>query len=439
MSSQSATVSHDPSQGYGRSTATPGTTHASRLSRVAPLDGLRAIAILIVVAHHVGGSAGPLNSIALRLWTVIVNAGWTGVQLFFVLSGFLITRILLNSKGADGWIKNFYARRVLRIFPLYYALVAMVYVVAPRVSLLSRIADHGTIPSLWYWAYLSNWVSPFGRIPVALLHAWSLAVEEQFYMLWPLVIAVVSERTLAKVCLLMVAGAYAVRIGLHFVFPRELAAGAAYELTIARFDTITMGALVAIVVRNAKAVAWLAKRIVPAIAVVVVALMIDTIIWRSLWSHGNVAELITQPLTAVLSALMVFACVSRSSQPTGERIRAAGARWLSAGWLRAVARYSYGIYIVHVPMHVLLRPMFAPYMDGGSATRRLAMTSGYTACVFGTSMLFAVVSWHVIEQPFLSLKRFFPMPSAGDAVHPGDARVLSDRRLTPRPDLSLGA
>jgi peptidoglycan/LPS O-acetylase OafA/YrhL len=86
--------------------------------RIDALDGIRALAIILVMIHNVGSVAGPSSGTALKLWGLLSNAGWIGVQLFFALSGFLITRILLRSAGTPGWMKSFYARRALRIVPL---------------------------------------------------------------------------------------------------------------------------------------------------------------------------------------------------------------------------------------------------------------------------------------------------------------------------------
>src|SRR5262249_15937795 len=143
------------------------------------LDGLRGIAILLVLMLH--------QTEALRDtgWRTFWSFGWAGVDLFYVLSGFLITGILLDARAQEGFFRRFYWRRVLRILPLYYLWLLFFTVVLPLsgaslAPLLS--ARHG---QLWWWVHLSNWHFAFGHeVPTGISIAWSLSIEEQFYLLW---------------------------------------------------------------------------------------------------------------------------------------------------------------------------------------------------------------------------------------------------------------
>src|SRR5260221_2298951 len=145
--------------------------------RLPTLDGLRAIAILLVVPHN-------LNLIATFGGTQPVVAalhrGWIGVQLFFVLSGFLITRILLDARDAPDYYRSFFVRRALRIFPLYYAVLLVLFVLLPVLGLVPLDSD--PMGELSYWAYSSNWYGPFRHGPEAVSHFWSLPTEEKFYL-----------------------------------------------------------------------------------------------------------------------------------------------------------------------------------------------------------------------------------------------------------------
>src|SRR5262249_31198346 len=121
---------------------------------VPALDGVRGLAILLVIIHNAGGPVGPSEGVVMKLFDVVTNVGWVGVQLFFVLSGFLITGILLDTRGkARAW-SAFYMRRVLRIFPLYYAALIVAFVGAKLV--LGRPAT-AEAHALWYFLYVSNW------------------------------------------------------------------------------------------------------------------------------------------------------------------------------------------------------------------------------------------------------------------------------------------
>src|SRR5579863_9160491 len=206
-------------------------------------DGLRGIAIVLVLLRHLGEDLP-----ARRLGGVVdaaLNAGWLGVDVFFVLSGFLITGILLDARGdeaqpSEGYFLRFYARRALRIFPLYYLFLAVtIFIARPPMP-------HGT---WWYWSYTSNVLIARHGWPEGLWetgHLWSLAVEEQFYLVWPAIIAWTPRRRLPVLCVAIIVGAIAVRIALI----HQGAALGAYVLTPARADTLAVGAALAIALRS---------------------------------------------------------------------------------------------------------------------------------------------------------------------------------------------
>src|SRR5262249_2846553 len=136
-----------------------------------------------VVLFHFSGIFRLRESTAVG---TILARGWMGVDLFFVLSGFLITGILLDSRGADGYFSSFYARRFLRIFPLYYGFLALWFLVLAYVFGSAYSDLFARERQVWFWSYTANWGRPdeLG----ALGHFWSLAIEEQFYLVWPLVV-----------------------------------------------------------------------------------------------------------------------------------------------------------------------------------------------------------------------------------------------------------
>ncbi|MGB3153347.1 MAG: acyltransferase, partial [Chitinophagaceae bacterium] len=142
------------------------------------LDGMRGIAILFVIFHH------NFEFISYSFF------GWLGVDLFFVLSGFLITDILLNTLNQQNFLRNFYIRRVLRIFPLFYLAILVFLYLLPNILTTSPDVSYYTKNQFWLWTYLQNWLfifkEPYGD--KILLHTWSLAVEEQFYIIWPVTI-----------------------------------------------------------------------------------------------------------------------------------------------------------------------------------------------------------------------------------------------------------
>src|SRR4051812_37533430 len=117
------------------------------------LDTLRGVAIALVLFHNLSIFV-PSGSAVDKLWNAFVESGWVGVQLFFVLSGFLITGILLDDRDKPRAIRVFYIRRFLRIFPLYYALLVVYFLILPPLipALQKPLSE-----TIWYWLYLSNW------------------------------------------------------------------------------------------------------------------------------------------------------------------------------------------------------------------------------------------------------------------------------------------
>jgi peptidoglycan/LPS O-acetylase OafA/YrhL len=166
------------------------------------LDGVRGLAILLVLLFH---GAYPYHLIAPDHPFALFDFGWMGVDVFFVLSGFLITGILLEAKRRPRYFVHFYGRRTLRIFPLYYLVLGVVFIVMPLlVSDLELGAPESNQVYLWtytsnlYTAYMGQWMFHSGTVD--LNHTWSLAIEEQFYLLWPLLVRWTSRRSLIWIC-----------------------------------------------------------------------------------------------------------------------------------------------------------------------------------------------------------------------------------------------
>src|SRR4029450_1185274 len=181
------------------------TVHSA--GHVPVLDGLRGIAILMVLGHHysiVWSRTIPLES-GIRS---VLEFGWCGVDLFFALSGFLITGILIDAKGQESYFPRFYWRRLVRIFPLYYVFLAAVFVLLPFFPGIG--VTTAQVAPWWYLTYLQNWKPNRGASDPFLGHTWSLAVEEQFYGVWPLIVRFSSTKVLTWVCVAGALAAFAV-------------------------------------------------------------------------------------------------------------------------------------------------------------------------------------------------------------------------------------
>jgi peptidoglycan/LPS O-acetylase OafA/YrhL len=248
------------------------------------LDGLRGLAIVLVLFCHYSQILPVHGALGASL-EVAAFQGWIGVNLFFVLSGFLITGILFDAKGQNHYFRNFYARRTLRIFPLYYGILAVELAILLIIRLHSHAAwEHLHNPQkLWHsmpWllTYTTNIGMAFWHVDTVIQgHFWSLAVEEQFYLVWPLMVFLLPWRKLIHACVALITTALILR----FVFTAAgLGEFAAYSFTVCNFDALGLGGLIAILYRNRGTSQWLEK-------------------------HAKAVLLIAGPLTAAAFILLI--------------------------------------------------------------------------------------------------------------------------------------
>ena len=374
---------------------------------VAALDGLRALAVIAVVAFHTRPHA-PADVLE-RALDGVTCAGWIGVDLFFVLSGFLITGILLDARDKPRYFRNFYVRRTLRIFPIYYALLAIVVGVLPH---LLRTDDPGVQRILgdqaWLWCYGTNLdVARHGGLIwhagwLDLTHLWSLAVEEQFYLVWPLLVYLAPRRVLVAVSTAIVIGAPILRIVL-------LHAGASpdvvYELTLTRLDPLAVGALLAVLVRVRPEAAPRVARTLAAIGGAALA-GIAVVVHHFELDDPLVQQLGFSALAACFGGVVLAATLSGRT-----------ARALARPALVTIGRYSYAIYLFHGALLPLYRWLYA---RAGVPSGVLAEV-GFMAFVLAASTALAALSYHAFERHFLALKdRLAPASATSPVVSCSD-------------------
>lgn len=370
--------------------------------RIPQLDAVRGLAILLVLLFHFSsyGHGLPAATIVVdRMFEVLTRACWVGVDLFFVLSGFLITGILYDSKRSPHYFRNFYARRVLRIFPLYYGTLVVFLIVLPRLLPSSETIGALQGDAVWYWTYLSNvriakdgwqWFDSLG-------HFWSLAVEEQFYLVWPIVILFFGRSNLIRICVWCIGGALVARVALNLAGYQT----AAYVLTPARMDALALGALLALTARGPVGLTHIARWAQP-VAGLLGLLLCAMVVWRrGLVPHDPVISIVGHTLLACFFALvLVCALTSTRRQFLG--------RLFSSSSLRFLGQYSYALYVFHHPI-LFLRPGllpldWVPTVLGSLLLKKLVFISVATA----VSIVLALISWHLYEKQFFKLKRFFP-------------------------------
>jgi len=366
------------------------------------LDGVRGMAILLVLVFHAFLLGGFRPAVALdRIVTALSEPGWSGVDLFFVLSGFLITGILYDTKGRDGYFRNFYARRILRIFPLYYGFLGFVFIALPRLTPFG--GHHASLlhDQIWYWTYLLNvLIALRGWPPVAdLNHFWSLAVEEQFYLVWPWVVFMLGRRALLVACLGIATGSLAVRAALWAAAPPHLVQMASV-LMPARMDALAAGALLALLAREPEGLARLTKWAPPS-ATAAAGLLGMLFYWRHRLIPTDAAvQIVGFTLLAIFYGGVLAIAV------TSARDTIAGRLFAHPG-LRLLGRYSYGLYVFHLPIIWVTRNIVNATSVPALAGSELPGQVLFTAVVAAASLGAAVLSWHLYESHFLKLKVLF--------------------------------
>jgi peptidoglycan/LPS O-acetylase OafA/YrhL len=356
----------------------------------AALDGLRGVAVLSVMLYHFSGGYKGTNPI-LRLWGLIADAGWMGVDLFFVLSGFLITGILYDTARAEHKVKNFYARRALRIFPLFYAVLFGLLLLTPALHF------HWRPEHLFYFFYLSNVAvlfAPDFQLPshwINLGHLWSLAVEEQFYLLWPFVVWRIRQRNRLLWIILAVLIAGPLLRGL--LLAEGMNALAMSRLLLTRADSLLFGGGVALLARGPSA-----DRI-PAKGILLISASLLAILLCL--AHGPDA---TSPWVSTIGYSAIAAC-SASFIYLAQQ----GSNWVSTlfdqPFLQFFGRYSYGLYLFHGLYFVYLRHLsgtVAHRVHSGLLAQLLIVAFGFIL-----SIALSVLSYHFFEAPILKLKRGF--------------------------------
>jgi peptidoglycan/LPS O-acetylase OafA/YrhL len=348
-------------------------------SHIAELDGIRGVAALMVMVFHFLQFDIISGGRVLVLAKKLAPLGQTGVSLFFVLSGFLISRILFAAKNRDNYFQGFYLRRALRIWPLYYLFLVLYYFV------LSPLDDGKfySFQNQWpFWIYLQNIVPLFGFQPAGPGHFWSLAIEEQFYLVWPLIVFSCSSRQLYRVIFGSLILALAMRVILLRLGQDP------FYFTLTRMDDLAMGAFLALEERRI-----VADQRQDRIYLVVLAL--GAVILAPTWliSTGSALPLVQLIKTPAVSLVYV---ASMALLIGGRSLRVL-ARLLTQRPLRFVGMIGYGTYVYH-PF------LFSFY----KAHCRIGIAWIDVIGSFFLVLLIATISYYSFESPILRFKRHFP-------------------------------
>jgi peptidoglycan/LPS O-acetylase OafA/YrhL len=385
---------------FGNSAAMKGTRNLEQTSSTAKnymsqLDSLRFLAVLGVMVEHNWDSR------------LLGDLGWAhkGVLLFFVLSGFLITGILLNcrqivdhsSQSPMYFVRQFYARRFLRIFPIYYLVI---------VILIWR--DIPPAREIWLWmvTYTTNiyitvhntWIGSMG-------HFWTLAVEEQFYLVWPLVVLLAPRRWLLLTILLILPLSSAYRCYAYFPFNIDEMDWTGGTFTVASLDSLGIGAILSLLWHSEIPKATLQRYLTKAVLPTALTLYIICMVLY----HYRIKPGICLSVGDLLAALILAWLVSSA----GMGFKGITGAILDIPALRYLGKISYGIYVYHFFVPLLLIRIFqylgVPLQVPGSLN--FLLSSALTIAL-------ASLSWHLIELPIINLKRYFEYEPSSSSVHP---------------------
>lgn len=366
---------------------------------IAALDGLRGVAILLVLMLHLlWANNHPDGGRIVQFFASFISCGSLGVDLFFALSGFLITGILYDTRLSTHFFRNFYARRTLRVFPLYYGFIALLVILSYAlgshwhrgiIGLLTYgiIVPHAIIWDAW-WINLS--------------HFWSLAIEEQFYLCWPVfVYALRTKRRILSVAVLLALASFGLRCFINLSGAAHHDAYLAYSWTPARLDGLLFGSALALVTRSSRRDSVL--RLSP---IVLCGGICALAAYGFL--HGGLHEVgdpWMQTFGILIASLTSCAAIASSLRP-GSLV----ARSMQASWLRFFGRYSYGLYVMHYTIATALLPA-RPAIAAATHSKLMGVL-GAAALSLGASILAAMLSYRFFEQPILTLKRHFQDDSA---------------------------
>lgn len=342
--------------------------------KIPELDGIRGLAIALVIGYHCFKLA----------------IGWVGVDLFFVLSGFLITGILLDTKDNQHYYKNFWARRVLRIFPLYYAV--LILILLPAILFKINTIDE---PSITYWFYAQNWKFTFdGNFHAGkgtLNHFWSLAIEEQFYLIFPIIIKLFKPKALFATIISFIAIAIVLRF---YLFYNDNIGY--YLFTFSRIDSLLIGAALAYLIRNNKELIIKYIHFVFIFSLSIIILIMYNGSWQDSYKHFGTFG---YTIVALFFATLIIYSISTFKHNPLKKI-------FNNNILKYLGKIAYGLYVFHFIFYVLFKPALEKLFFDLTESEIISKMIG-SIVVLILTLITSYISYHFFEKRFLKMKKKF--------------------------------
>ncbi|MBS1840023.1 MAG: acyltransferase [Acidobacteria bacterium] len=370
---------------------------AQPTSRIPELDGIRGLAILSVLCYHYISMQGvtTAGSLVDRLQRLVILGG-TGVDLFFVLSGFLIGGILLDVRDSPRYFRTFYARRFFRIIPIYFAWIS-VYILVARFGgkYLLALSHSGNAPPLNYFVYnhylfLQNfYLDKFHNLAGAWFdHTWSLAVEEQFYLVIPLLVYFLPRKAYKIFLFCVILLSPFLRIVLYKT--GILNAGLIGQLTFTRADVLAVGALAALYWREERARTWLQNNSRSIYSALFILFLGFAAFWK--WSPYQRAFAMEAAGYSVIAFFYVALLLAALCIPGGPI--SSIARW---SLLRKIGSVSYCMYLIHLVVLVACHAVIL------RTTPKISTPRGAVITMFAALLTFVIaqISWRIFEEPLL--------------------------------------
>lgn len=360
------------------------TTTTAKRPHFPALDGLRGVACILVVLYH--------NFPALHEYLFF---GWLAMDIFFVLSGYLITDILIHTIGTENFLKNFYVRRSLRVFPLYFTSMILFFIVLPWLIRFPFPIDYFINNQIYYWTFLQNWLLILHPHPTQsyLNHLWSMAVEEQFYLLWPfLFIAIRKPRPLLALLAALLIAFNILRFGLWITHLEGFNYFSFFSFT--RIDGICIGCMVALLQKlNTDFIGKHTAVIVLFFAAINFIFYLINLRYADTFPY----ILVGYSTFSMVFGLLVYDLVNRRTK-IFEML-------LSLSFLRFFGMISYGTYIFHWPLYLLISPWLTSWAVSHMPQFPAALFASLTATLL--AFFIGYVSYRFFEMRFLRMKKYF--------------------------------